>query len=74
MTIADLKRYVDKVYERDPNNKTPIVVRGDSLYFGEFIEDEPASEDNNWAPDGHWKFGDFIIPLPEKAEQNGRGW
>lgn len=68
MTIKELKKRVDAAYKKFADVKTDLVVLGDSIRFGEYVEDEEASEDNDWSPEGHWVIGKTVLTLPEKVE------
>lgn len=68
MKIADLKKMVDAEYEKDPNRQTPIITCDGWLRFGEWVETDPPSRENNYKRDGYWDAQEFILHLPQEAK------
>ena len=62
MTLKELKEKIDKVFAEHPELADETVAadlqaRDESVWLevAAFIEDEEPSEDNDYAPAGHWK-------------------
>lgn len=64
MTLQALADRINELLAKKPKlaNKD-LALNGETLEIAEFIEDEEASEDNDWCPSGHWKHGEFIALL-----------
>lgn len=61
MTLNQLIDRCNEVVKKNPElGDKFLALNGECLEIAEFIEDEEANEDNNWAPEGHWKHGEFI--------------
>jgi hypothetical protein len=69
MTLKELVQKVNKFAEENPDLLDEYVATlKEEVVIGEYIEDEEASEDNDWSPAGHWKIGKTVCLLPEKVE------
>ena len=68
MTLKEIANRCNELIEKKPELAGfGVALKGDALYIAKFVEDEPASEENDWNPDGHWVYKDFVTLL-ERAE------
>lgn len=69
MKLKDLLQEVSKFAEENPDLLDKhVAILNEDIVMGEFVEDEEASEDNDWSPDGHWKIGKTVSCCLEKVE------
>ena len=70
MTVKDIQNKINKFAAEHPDLlNEPVVTDCGWLRIGRFIEDEPASEENDYAPDGYWQFGETLMILPEDTKE-----
>ena len=70
MTVKDIQNKINKFAAEHPDLLNEHVVTDCGwLRIGEFVEDEEPSDENDWAPDGHWKFGETLMVLPENTKE-----